>query len=138
MKYSKNMLWAQPYVESVEDLFPHKRVGKLVGYRVAMDKEEVTEGITLKGDDGRFDIRIRLFNKIKYRENSRTRYRYRANYLGSLLNTLAHEIAHTVEWEHTVDHMELELKIMRRFLRTAKRLGVTDTWARVKVPKGLK
>lgn len=132
-KFSKNMEWARPYVEAALDLIPKERLRSLGGYIVPANRRIQMYGYTNRDAGGYFDIRLCLNSPADpVPKGKLKRRKVKATYLGTALDTLAHEMAHCAEWEHTVDHMELQLRIMRRFVSVARKLRVQDTWGRVK------
>lgn len=52
--------------------------------------------------------------------------------LNLILENLAHELAHIIHWEHTIEHWELTTKILKRFSRVLRSLGIKDTNRRIK------
>ena len=119
MKYTKNVLWLQPFVESVEHLLPEHRIKIIRGYHVAKGLEEQTFGSTIK-EGRKCSINIRLKDLVTKRKHSNSR-------IATVLDTLAHELSHVAHWEHTPEHFLLQAKILVKFARVLKKLNVKDT-----------
>src|SRR5271157_1110437 len=99
MKYTKNVLWLEPFVESVEHLIPMEKIKVIRGYRVAKGLDEQTYGSTVTNKYGptRHVISIRLEDLVTPRKHKNSR-------VATVLDTLAHELSHVVNWEHTPEH----------------------------------
>ena len=143
IKYIGDMEWARPFVESARDLFPYERLKEIRGYRLPVSLEAQIDGQTHAYSNGTFSITIRRYYRKRYRptkasgsrKKRKKQYKHAPVFLAELLQTLAHELAHTANaktWDHTPDHLELELRIMRRFLTVVRQLGIKDTWHNVR------
>lgn len=91
-----------------------------------MNKEEQTDAqITTYDDHKSYVITLKTKHNV-YSTNQRVNV-----FLSQLLLYLAHEMSHLRFWTHCPEHMMLESKIYYRFAKTAKKLGVKDTWMRI-------
>ena len=121
-KSHKKCLWLIPFVESVKDLIPTKKLTGLKGYKVSPKKFAAQYGACLQDYDGTFIINMRLYRYDEVTKKHVTMYQ------GHLLETFAHELAHMVIWEHNAEHMRYTGKILQRFAKVLKKQKITDTY----------
>lgn len=121
IKYNKDVLWLKPFVEAAKSLIPFRKITNVKGYQVQAGLKELAEGSTLQDDKGRYSINLLTFSYNRDKREHRRKPMY------STLDTLAHELAHTVHWEHTDKHYELQARIMLRFAKVIKKMGIIDT-----------
>ena len=122
MKVQKQVRWLLPYLESVSDLIPARKIRALKGYKVSAKKYAQQYGSCVKEHNGQFTINMRLY---RYDEVSKV---YLSFYLGHLLETFAHELSHCIEWNHTPRHIKYTGIILSRFAKVLKKQGITDTY----------
>lgn len=122
IKYTKNISWVKPFVESVKDLIPIKNITHVRGYQIKYNLNEVTQASTIVNNTTN-DITINLLVK----SYNKTKKLYKCHLIHYILDCLAHELAHTVEWEHTSKHYKIQARIMLRFSTVIKKLGIKDT-----------
>ena len=116
MKITKNMLWCDPFIKSVKDLIPLEKLVKVSGYIVPFGKEAINDGSLYKTGN-RYTLQVRL----NYCRKPTKKAHYERCPLPGILDTLAHELAHIQEWEHSVEHMKLQYRIMQRFANVIKK-----------------
>jgi len=110
------MHWANPFIKSVKDIVDLHKLTKVSGYIVPFGKEAVNDG-TLHKTGNSYTLQVRL----NYCQGSSKHAHYQRMPFPSILDTLAHELAHIQEWEHTVEHMKLQYRIMQRFATVVKK-----------------
>lgn len=123
IKYTKNVQWLKPFVESAKNLVNIYNIKSIRGYLVPLHKEACKDGrnISPKGQRKRH-ITLRIWD-----HDGKKQYRKRYE---DILTVLAHELAHVSYWEHTPDHFELMAKIMVTFKKELVKENITDTSAR--------
>jgi len=121
MKYTKNVRWLQPFVESTASLVPLKNLKSIRGYRVPKGKQERAYG-SLTDDSGVYSMALRLQSVPKKKSDP-----YVDSTLSGVLECLAHELAHLVHWQHTVEHFELQARILLRFCSILTQEKIDDT-----------
>lgn len=125
MKIQKKLKWTAPYLEVVKDLVPLSKIKEIRGFSVGLDKQELVHA-TITRNGRKFNINLKLTN------NDTFEYRQRAAFMNDLLHHLSHELAHLKYWCHDGNHMILEAKIMLRFGKLTKQLGIKNTYKRMK------
>lgn len=109
-----------PYVNSVKDLVNLKKLTRIKGFKVSLNKSEQIDGqLTRYLSDNTHVLTIRT--------HTITNGEYRKRTLEAMLFTLAHELAHLKEWDHCVEHYALQLKILNRFTKVLKKQNITNT-----------
>ena len=127
MKIQKNIEWLKIFIDSVDDLVPLHKVKRVMGYKVSAKKEEGGYASIVRTGN-KYSINLKLTNN--YREKGK---RLRRNtHLATILESLAHELGHIHFWEHDSDHFELTGKILVRFSKVMKKIGVKNTYGRIK------
>jgi hypothetical protein len=132
-KISPELEWLRPFLDSAAGLCNTARVKTIRGYAVPMDKSEQQDAqILVDNKTKQADILIRVMN---HRSSAGRVVRRSPSYVSEVLDHFAHELAHLKHWEHTPEHFKLQTRIMRRFASVLKEQGITDTWARIKLPR---
>lgn len=125
MKIQKKLKWVAPYMEVVKDLVPVDKLSGIRSFSVPLGKKEnVYATITNRGR--KFNINIKVLNNDEFENKQKPAF------MNDILHHLAHELAHLKYWYHDGNHMILEAKIMLRFGKLTKQLGVTNTYKRMK------
>lgn len=120
MKYSKDLEWLEPLVESVSDLVPLHDLVSIKGYRVHLGKHEGIWGRAIATSTGKVKISLRTHS------HNHTR-KYEALTVEIILLTLAHELAHLVHWnEHNQEFSELFGDILTEFIQNLTKTGIDD------------
>ncbi len=136
IKISKNLKWIYPYLLSVQDLIDLSKIKEIKGFKIPPNRNELIDGQTIKIPPAR-KYTITLRTHMQLYQSSKTYksfLKYKRMYLCEFLDTLAHEICHTVEWDHTTKHLDLQLKVMKRFNKVLKKQKIKDIWRTM--PKG--
>lgn len=129
IKYTKNVLWLKPFVESAKDLVPLERLYGIKGYKVSKHLEETTYGsLTQYGREKRLHMAIRIM-EIKKKPKTK-RKEHKKGRCETILLTLAHELAHLVHWEHVPEHFELQGRLVVKFYSVLKKSGIKDFMTR--------
>lgn len=126
MRIHKNVSFILPYLKSARKLVPLERLDTIKGYKVDLYKSERSYG-SIVTNGSRANINLLITNNYVL-ENKQ-----RPIFLMVILDSLAHELAHLVHWKHTPDHMMLQVKILRNFVRVMKKNGVKDTYKRIRL-----
>lgn len=126
MKTQNKTAWLLPYVESVKDIVPFKKIKQLKGYKVSAKRDAVQYGSCSRDDNGHFTINMRLY---RYCPRSK---QHIPLYIGHLLETFAHELSHTIPgcWNHSAKHMKYTGIILQRFSNVIKKQGIKDTYGK--------
>lgn len=125
-KFHKSVEWIKPFVKSANGLVDLKKLNVVRGYKVVPHKQIGTyASIIRNGNNKSFSI-----NMLTHHNDVLTATQY-PEYVEPFLDTLAHELAHIVHWEHTVEHFELKVRILARFSKVIKQLGIKDTYQRI-------
>lgn len=113
MKLSKNMQWAEPYIEFVRHQVNLDKVLEVKGYEVPKGRKcQVLGRCHPKGR--KYTITMMLAEQGT------------PVTMNNALETLAHELAHVKEWEHSPKHLELTANILADFARVAEVEEVKD------------
>ncbi len=124
IKYTKNVLWLKPFVDSARDLISLKKITNIRGYKVRKGCEEKAYGSTIY-KKGLYSINLKTHNLIEYN-------RYVGSTISTVLDTLAHELAHVkAGFEHSPEHYELTCRIALNFSYLLKENGIIDTSLRI-------
>jgi WLM domain len=124
-KYTKNVMWLRPFVESAKTFIPTDKITHIKGYKVRIGHTEKAQGITTGKKKGCFSINIRMWDITDDgKRHIRRRYYH-------VLETLAHELAHVTYWEHSPGHFRLTARILERFTEVLEVEGISDTSFRV-------
>lgn len=109
----------EPYLHSVRDLVNIKRIIRIKGYKVPIDNAELIDAsLTKYLAAGEYVMAIRTHSNAKSSHKKRS--------LENILIALAHELAHLKEWEHSIEHFKLELKILSKFTKVMTKLNIKD------------
>lgn len=124
MKVQPKVSWTIPYLESISDIIPKRKIAAIKGYKVSNKKRESAYGNCLKDHNGKFTINLRL-----YFWDERDK-KYYTLFLGHLLETLAHELAHCAPncYNHSAKHMKYTGMILARFEKVLKKQKIKDTY----------
>lgn len=122
-KITENALWMLPYCQMAADLVPRmKYLREISFHKPRLDRVNHCRAITHKTACGRdYYITIHSHRVYVLRQKPFLEY-YPYNTIETLSN-LAHELSHLQHWSHTVLRMNLELKIMVRFMEKLKKDG---------------
>lgn len=134
IKFSASAEWMEPFVAAARELVPLELLKEIRTYRTPLTKQEDSEGLIDRNTRGRYIIRIRstqhvwettsndpLTLKLKDRE---------PRMLWFILSALAHELSHLVHWDHNIEHLKLENRIMLRFCKVLTQKEVKDLYKR--------
>ena len=125
IKYTKNVLWLQDYVESVSHLVPIEQIKRIVGYKVKLGLKENQEAlIRVANSRGtKFIISLKLYEQ----QIIKNRYRHIPLTYSYILDSLAHELSHILNFEdHDAAHLKLQAKILIKFSQVMKKKKITD------------
>lgn len=123
-KYTPNVLWLKPFIESVDHLVPIQHLDYVRGYKICKGFEESQYGAIHKDlSNGRYSITLKVIDYVR----SKKQYKY--GYMNQILETLAHELAHLGVWEedHSPVHWKLQATILLRFGDVLEKLNIMDT-----------
>ena len=124
----KQLEWIRPFLLSVQDIINLERLSWVKGYKVQLNKQDHGYATILRSNNNKvFNINIKTARNLKV-NNKKT---HCPEYLEIFLLTLAHELAHIHHWEHTPEHFELQVKVLRRFSKVLKQLNVKDTFQQI-------
>jgi hypothetical protein len=128
-RYYKSTVWLKQFVDLCSDILPIDRILTIKEVRVPLDKRIATDAQLKWDTSGWYEITMNMhsheyenlgnqhFKKVSHRKDS----------LGNVLDSLAHELAHIKYKEHVPNHLILQCKILIRFAKHLKKLGVRDT-----------
>lgn len=118
IKFSKNLEWFRPMVESVGDIVPLNKLLAIKSRRSPKHKIQRTFGLC-KVVGNKFEIVIRPTTlTTKYvKPNTFKRSKSVKRDYGPMLDDIAHELAHLVHWEHNIEHLALTNQILARFIQ---------------------
>lgn len=114
---SPGLEWVREFLVQAAPLAPLHKLRSVKGYKTKGKWQDYTQGLIWRKG------RVREITIAEYVQTHRG---HAPRPPGIILEVLAHELAHLVEWEHTPEHWILELKIMNRFARLCKRVGIKD------------
>lgn len=124
MKFQKKVKFLLPYLNSVKDIIPPRKIAAIKGYKVSNKKRELQYGNCLKDINGRHTINLRLYF---WDEKDK---RYYTLFLGHILETFAHELAHAYPgcYNHSPKHMKYTGIILARFEKVLLSQKIKDTY----------
>lgn len=122
LKFSKDLEWTEPFVNSVRHLVPLHTLDSIKVYSVPFGKEESSAGwCTRKGR--RFTISLRSTNQVR----SGKKQCYKARTIEDILLTLAHELTHLVHWDyHGPSFANLYATVIGVMFSELSRYGIRD------------
>lgn len=127
IKYTKNVMWLKPFVESVQDLVPLHKLNRIRGYKVRFGTEENGWGQTSMYDDGTCSISLKVQDQVVNPKASYIRQKVHKNTrIEMILSTLGHELSHLKFWPHSPAHFKLQYQILLRFSELLEQQGITD------------
>lgn len=121
IKYSKDLEWLKPFVESAGKLVNINSIKSIRSYKVAPGLKEQAYGSIIKTSDGKCRINI---NPYSYNENTE---KYNGITMSVVLDTLAHELSHIKYFKHTYKHFRTQSLILLKFSGIIKKLRIDDT-----------
>lgn len=121
MKYTHNVLWLKPFVESSRTLVPLRKLKSIRGYRVTKGKQERSYG-SMTNNNGRYSMALLLQRVPKKKSDP-----YIDATLSGVLECLAHELAHLSHWDHTIEHFTLQCQILLKFCFVLTQEKIHDT-----------
>lgn len=125
IKYTKNVLWLIPFVESASNLVPLHKITHIRGYKVRKRCQELAYGSTNYAD-GKYAIQVKIYDLTKRQE-------YKGSVISIILDTLAHELAHVkTGFGHSPEHYRLTARINLKFSYILEKYGIIDTSKRIK------
>lgn len=120
IKYTKNVLWLKPFVDSAARIMSLNKITHIRGYKVRKGCEEQAYGSTIY-KKGLYSINIKTHNLIAYNKHT-------GSPISMILDTLAHELAHVkAGFEHSPEHYELTCRIALIFSQILYKNGIIDT-----------
>jgi hypothetical protein len=128
-RYSKATRWMKQFVDLAHDLVPIDRIQTVKIVTVPLEKRILTAACLLWDKGGYYAININL-QKSDWEvvgENLYRKKKYKKDSLSSTLDSLAHELAHIKFKDHHPNHLVLQARILMRFAKHLKKLGVKDT-----------
>lgn len=120
IKYSKDLEWLIPFVNSVKSIVPTYKIKSIKSYKVQKGLTERHYG-TIYKSNGAYTINLKIYTYSKKQKKYANE-----TYEGVLLH-LAHELAHTKEWEHTYKHFKIQALILLKFSSIIKKNKINDT-----------
>jgi len=128
-KYSKSTLWLKQFIDLCDGLLPVDRILAVRAYYVPTEKRMLTDACLLWDRGGWYNVTISL-EKAKWKTLGNKKFlkeKHTEARLGFILDSLAHELAHIKIKDHHPDHLILQSKILLRFAKHLKKLGIKDT-----------
>jgi len=121
IKYTKNVVWLEDYVNSVSDLVPIEQIKRVIGYKVKIGLNECQDAAiqTANKRGDKFVISIKLYEQEILK--------HKPIHIAFVLDSLAHELAHLMYWEHDSHHFKLQARILFRFGMMLKKKNINDT-----------
>lgn len=118
IKYSKDLQWLSPFVDSVHHLVPIHVLDKVKSFRVPVGKIEQTDAsIVLL--HGRYNMTVRAYSQYGKI--------HKANTVEHVLICVAHELAHIVHFHnHGQEFAELMSLIFSIFVSNLRTYGIPD------------
>lgn len=124
MKLDKRLEFIIPFLKEVEHLVPIKKITRIFGYTVPLNKHENTYGSCIT-TGGKFSINLLItLNNYKRKKQSYI-------YLDLFLIALAHELVHTKYDDHDDKFFALQSLIQLHFANILKKQKVKDTYIRI-------
>lgn len=125
IKYSKDLEWLMPFVESVNTYIPLHSIKSIKSYKVKEGLNERTYGSTIKRKK-KYTINLRVYH---YDDESKT---YKNEIIAMILDTLAHELSHVNQGnknfgKHDYKHFRIQSWILNSFSVILEKLKVDDT-----------
>ena len=106
-KFSKELVWLKPFIESVDHLISTDKIKSVKGFRVPFNKEQNVLGRTTKYL-GKYTITLLTYQQ-RFDEHV-------PELIENILITLAHELAHLRHWDkHDADFANLFAEIFKCF-----------------------
>ena len=121
-----------PYFLAAMDLIPYEKLEVVRGYNASLTRDDDAYATIWRHTNGRHSIGIRMSDKVtKMARPGWLKVHGKApRALWDLLSAFAHELAHLTHWEHTPEHMQLEARIMLRFVRVCKAQKINNVYKR--------
>lgn len=120
-KYSKDLEWLRPFVESASKLVNINTIKSIKSYKVTPGLKEQAYGSIIKLNNGECRINI---NPYSYND---TTEKYVGITMSVVLDTLAHELSHIKYFKHNYKHFRLQSLILLKFSGIIKKLKIDDT-----------
>ena len=127
-KYDKHTHWMKPFVESADGLVKVDKIRALLRIKAQEDRGQASLAICTKEHDGTYTIRMyTVIRDHKRLPNGLWKSKpFTSMRVYVILETLAHELAHLRHFRHPPEMFELKARLMKRFAKVAKDLGITD------------
>lgn len=125
IRYSQDLEWLIPFVNSVKDLVPLHKIKSIKSYKVKKGLMERSYGSVIK-EDNEYSINLRIY--LWHRKDKE----YKNETIAIILDTLAHELSHVKQKnkdfaKHDYKHFRNQALILHRFSCILKRLHIKDT-----------
>ena len=128
-RYYKSTLWTKEFIELCSDILPIDRILTVKEVKVPLDKTIKTAAQLAWDTAGWYNITLN-FHSHDWENRGNKMFKKRGHKresLSYLLDSLAHELAHIRYKYHVPEHLILQCKILMRFAKHLKKLGVGDT-----------
>lgn len=119
-EFTKGVAWFEPFFAAVEPMLAKsKRVTRVVGYSAPHNVVSLAACST--ANQRTFVISIAAWY---WADPERTR---KVPVIAQhMLENFAHEVAHVKHWEHTPDHVIFTAKVLKKFGKVAKDMGIRN------------
>lgn len=120
MKLHKQLKWLQPYLESVKDILPLKKLNRINLSFYKKNKVPKEDAYCISWDDGTASI------VLKMEASHKNKIPFEFHVQDYVLITLAHELTHLIYEDHPPERFQLEALILIQFASTLCRLGYEE------------
>lgn len=117
IKYSKDLAWLAPFVDSARHHVPLHLLTSIRGYRVPIGRIEHSDA-SIKFHKQRYSIMIQA-----YEQHGK---KHVASMIETVMLHVAHELAHLVHWKHTTEFARLMSTIFSIFVEHLDQYGIPD------------
>lgn len=120
IKYSKDVVWLQPFVEAAAKYVKVDKITHVRCLKTPLNREEQSYA-TISVDQNKkyknvsLNIKVMMHKFEKVGNNLYSVKGYKQLEKSAILDSLAHELSHMKHWKHDAKHFRLQSRLMLMF-----------------------